>query len=386
MTPTNLTMRKILRAFGKLLVRAQGTKYWQPFGKSLQLIIHFIAVMLVLSIGAIVLAFLEDPDIMYGHDHHGAIDSKNKSVINSSLSKRYVESMHRGKDDEDKMFWLSMQNRYNYTVENELQHYFLKEVKDYLDRRYNQPKHITRIHIHRPKGIAIRDRGFIFMKWFYFATVATTTIGYGNVYPRTDEGKLFYIFFSIIGIVSMMTLLRSCGKILMDGNKKLYTLVSRRICQRKVYVSDQLMSVVSLCLVFLFFMLFVVWYEHRIGTHLEGKWSLLDTIYFWLVTFTTVGFGDVHFPLDVEIEHFYELLIYRIIGLSFLAAIIESIHVYIKFRRKLLIIHSRPRLRKIAQVMRQNSSTYYKDSQQFGDDIEPHLKLMLDPGRSAGTR
>ena len=77
----------------------------------------------------------------------------------------------------------------------------------------------------------IRDKNFVFMKWAYFVIIATTTIGYGRVYPKTDQGKLFYIFFSIIGIALMMTLLRSCGKILMTGNKKFYTWVCRGVCK-----------------------------------------------------------------------------------------------------------------------------------------------------------
>ena len=78
---------------------------------------------------------------------------------------------------------------------------------------------------------------------------------------------------------------------------------------------------------------------------------MVDTFYFWLVTFTTVGFGDVHFPLEVEIDHFYELLLYRVCGLSFLAAIIESIDAYLRYRRLILVEKSTPRLRKVAQVM-----------------------------------
>ena len=61
-------------------------------------------------------------------------------------------------------------------------------------------------------------------------------------------------------------------------------------------------------------------------------WSFVDTCYFWLVTFTTVGFGDVHFPLEVEIDHFYELVVYRVFGLAFLAGIIEAIYGYVKYR------------------------------------------------------
>ena len=45
-----------------------------------------------------------------------------------------------------------------------------------------------------------------------------------------------------------------------------------------------------------------------------------------------VGFGDVHFTLQAEVDHVYEMLFYRVFGLSFLAAIIEAIQTYIRFR------------------------------------------------------
>ena len=93
----------------------------------------------------------------------------------------------------------------------------------------------------------------------------------------------------------------------------------------------------------------------------EESW--VDTFYFWLVAFTTVGFGDVHFPLEVEIDHFYELVLYRVFGLSFLAGIMESIHEYIKYRKSLLLVkHNKKRLlRKITGKKKINTAEYYRN-------------------------
>ena len=194
------------------------------------------------------------------------------------------------------------------------------------------------------------EKKFIFMKWFYFAIIATTTIGYGNIYPRTNNGKVFYIFFSIIGIVLMMTLLRSCGKILMTLNKNLYTRVSRYLWRDKEpYLSNQLMSIISMCTIFLGFMLLVVWHDKNIGE--VDHWNWIDTFYFWLVTFTTVGFGDVHFPLNVEIKHIWELSVYRVFGLCFLSGIMESIYEYLKFRKTMIIRKNKQKIRKISQML-----------------------------------
>ena len=52
----------------------------------------------------------------------------------------------------------------------------------------------------------------------------------------------------------------------------------------------------------------------------------------------TFRFGDVHFSLEVEVEHAVELLMYRLCGLSFLAAIIDSMQRYTTFRNKRISI------------------------------------------------
>ena len=172
------------------------------------------------------------------------------------------------------------------------------------------------------------------MKWFYFITISMTTIGYGHVHPCTDNGKLFYIFFSILGIAMMMSLLKSIGTILTATNKKVYSAISKYLFKDKRVVSVELMSVCSITTMFLIFMLLVIWHDQEIDG--SEHWKLVDTIYYWIVTFTTVGFGDVHFSLEEEINHLYEMLFYRMFGLSFLAGIIDSIQKYMKFRRKML--------------------------------------------------
>ena len=170
------------------------------------------------------------------------------------------------------------------------------------------------------------------MKWFYFTTISSMTIGYGNVHPVTDYGKIFVICFSIVGIALMMTLLKSCGEIITALNEWAYTIMKRYVLYNKLLLSDELMAVISNTVLYVFFMVLVVWHDAEID---EGiNWSSVDCLYFWIVTFTTVGFGDKNFPLDVEIDHLYELLFLRVFGLSFIAGIIDSINKYIKYRNK----------------------------------------------------
>ena len=336
-------------------------RYWNPFVDAFKFIIHFVVVMLLLYCGALVFARLEDPEVMYRSEEH-QLNETNDTNASTHTDTAGMEKLKCGSDCDKKNydeFWKNLEVKYNSSVPLE----FRDEVWDRLSKKepeddddHGAP---ASAHVHHSSGTAkdedMDEKEFVFMKWFYFTIVATTTIGYGHVYPKTDPGKLFYIFFSIIGIVLMMTLLRSCGKILMTVNKKFYRRVSRCLWRdNEPYLSDQFMSVVSLCFIFLGFMLLVVWHDKNIGE--VDHWHWIDTFYFWLVTFTTVGFGDVHFPLKVEVQHFWELVVYRVFGLSFLAGIIESIHEYIKFRQIMLIKQNKQHLQKLSQILIGNAT------------------------------
>lgn len=70
------------------------------------------------------------------------------------------------------------------------------------------------------------------LRWidaFYFSTMTLTTIGYGDITPQTDAGKLFTMFYAVtgIGIIGAFanyflrnTVIRRQLKIAADNNKK----------------------------------------------------------------------------------------------------------------------------------------------------------------------
>lgn len=69
------------------------------------------------------------------------------------------------------------------------------------------------------------------LKWldsFYFSTITLTTVGYGDITPRTDVGKIFTIFYVLIGI----------GIIATFANLFLKNAVSRRGMKRSDKNSD----------------------------------------------------------------------------------------------------------------------------------------------------
>ena len=69
---------------------------------------------------------------------------------------------------------------------------------------------------------------FLFILFFF--------VGYGDVYPVTNNGKFFYVVYSIIAIPLMIGLLASCGDIITGVNKKLFGIINNWVCRKKKWV------------------------------------------------------------------------------------------------------------------------------------------------------
>ncbi|XP_057682767.1 potassium channel subfamily K member 15 [Corythoichthys intestinalis] len=121
---------------------------------------------------------------------------------------------------------------------------------------------------------------------FYFAITVITTIGYGHAAPGTDAGKVFCMFYAVLGIPLTLVMFQSLGE-------RMNTFVHYLLYKTKQCIGLQLTEVSMENMVLMGFL-------SCIGTlcvgaaafsHFEG-WSFFHAYYYCFITLTTIGFGD----------------------------------------------------------------------------------------------
>uniref|UniRef100_A0A4X2JYR4 Potassium two pore domain channel subfamily K member 15 n=1 Tax=Vombatus ursinus TaxID=29139 RepID=A0A4X2JYR4_VOMUR len=121
---------------------------------------------------------------------------------------------------------------------------------------------------------------------FYFAITVITTIGYGHAAPGTDAGKIFCMFYAILGIPLTLVTFQSLGERMNVLVRWLLQRLKRCAGLRRTQVSTENMVVVGLlsCLGTLAM-------GAAAFSHFEG-WTFFHAYYYCFITLTTIGFGD----------------------------------------------------------------------------------------------
>ncbi|XP_066542414.1 potassium channel subfamily K member 10b [Hoplias malabaricus] len=163
---------------------------------------------------------------------------------------------------------------------------------------------------------------------FFFAGTVITTIGYGNIAPSTEGGKIFCILYAIFGIPLFGFLLAGIGDQLgtifvksILKVEQVFRQRHRQISQTKIRVTSTILFILAGCIVF-------VTLPAVIFKHIEG-WTALEAIYFVVITLTTVGIGDYVAGGDRRIEYmkWYKPLVWFwiLVGLAYFAAVLSMI-------------------------------------------------------------
>lgn len=171
-----------------------------------------------------------------------------------------------------------------------------------------------------------------------FAATVITTIGYGNIAPKTSPGRVFCIFYGLFGVPLCLTWISALGKFFGGRAKHLGQFLTKRgVSLRKAQFTCTAIFVIWGGLVHLVIPPFVFMVT-------EG-WSYIEGLYFSFVTISTIGFGDLVAGVDpnadyhVLYRYFVELWIY--LGLAWLSLFINwkvsmfvEVHKALKKRRK----------------------------------------------------
>lgn len=108
--------------------------------------------------------------------------------------------------------------------------------------------------------------------------------GYGTIAPVTAAGQILFIFYAIVGIPLALIFLTRIGKILEVWVDRTLRPVQRRWGS----TVSRLTASALLATVGVFFFVLI---PAGIFTHFE-TWSYRESLYYTMVTLTTVGFGD----------------------------------------------------------------------------------------------
>nr|XP_022334922.1 potassium channel subfamily K member 16-like [Crassostrea virginica] len=170
-----------------------------------------------------------------------------------------------------------------------------------------------------------------FIGAFSFVVTVVTTIGYGNMAPRTYPGKVALVVYALIGIPITLIMLNYLGQLL----TRLSTKVNKcKLCSTKPLVNKilNMVLIVTLGLTILFIL------PASAFSYIED-WTVLEALYYCFVTLSTIGFGDyVAAMSENRLSHrgtgdLYRIVTYVwiLIGLAYLSLLINYIsNVFIK--------------------------------------------------------
>ncbi|KAJ8044534.1 Potassium channel subfamily K member 4 [Holothuria leucospilota] len=166
---------------------------------------------------------------------------------------------------------------------------------------------------------------------FMLALTIITTIGYGDMVPRTNAGKLFCMLYATAGLPLMACTLSVFGKTLEEFARKYITRLNpsqtTTRCRKLHFVTNFLLTA-SLVVLFL-----IVLPGYFVS--LYARWEFWESCYFFFITITTIGFGDLTLGDCQRCGSSLYLLVlcftlYVFVGMAFISFLFAAVSEYQK--------------------------------------------------------
>jgi len=194
-------------------------------------------------------------------------------------------------------------NRYDEVVEEDMA--FREEIRAALNGSLNGSDLFHQLDTYYTSWID--ENPWTDWNSIFFWLTLMTTIGYGDIFPITTAGRLWTVIFGIISIFTSALVVRILG----NSHKDIFKHSSKtfkkypKTCLSILFISS------SCAFAGIFY-----YFEHDDGAGPMGQkgWTYTQSIYFVIMTFTTVGFGDYVPDEGITVI----LIIYGIIMLTML--------------------------------------------------------------------
>ncbi|XP_067303100.1 potassium channel subfamily K member 15 [Pseudorasbora parva] len=165
---------------------------------------------------------------------------------------------------------------------------FLEQKRSDMKRKYrfteDDYREIERVVLQAEPHRA--GRQWKFAGSFYFAITVITTIGYGHAAPGTDAGKVFCMFYAVLGIPLTLVMFQSLGERMNTFVRYLLSRVKRCLGLHRTEISME-----NMVLVGFLSCLGTLCVGAAAFSHFEG-WTFFHAYYYCFITLTTIGFGD----------------------------------------------------------------------------------------------
>ncbi|KHN78295.1 TWiK family of potassium channels protein 7 [Toxocara canis] len=134
-----------------------------------------------------------------------------------------------------------------------------------------------------------KSPSWTFANAFFFTSTTLTTIGYGNHVPVTSLGRALLVLYGLIGVPLALVTIGDISKFVATLILHVYVCLQRRFGAQSSFIEFNSQSLSVLLIISAIYpmtvgLLPLIW---------EPSWSIVETIYFSLISTFSIGYGDV---------------------------------------------------------------------------------------------